>query len=403
MTYLPSDASKTGKPKILVLYVHTGGGHLSAARAIEAAINSRYAGRYEVVILNVSSACNSKQVSMMYESYNLMLKADPRYAKHGLRFLNAVNLEKVVLPLLRRAHQNVLRTIQREQPDLIVSVHAILNHTIIGVLKTLDLYGKVPYIIVCTDLTDNFLKGWANPEATKIITFTEMAKRQMLDFGVPAEKVVVNSGFMVNPSFFEDKTTRAEARELLGLDPKVFTVLISMGGMAIPRKTRAVVRALINSHLPLQLLVICGMNGPLKRQMHYMVRKCPLRIHVHGFTQRVGLMMTASDLMISKPGPGTIMESVIKGLPLLLDNVTEPMPQEIGNLEYAVAQGIAQKFTSYRQLPRIIDQLMQDRPVYEKMQMNMRRIKNEQAIFEVAETILAELPVTMREHELIHG
>ena len=35
------------------------------------------------------------------------------------------------------------------------------------------------------------------------------------------------------------------------------------------------------------------------------------------------------------------MEAVIKELPLLLDNVTEPMPQEKGNLRYALEQGVA--------------------------------------------------------------
>lgn len=380
------------RPKILVAYVNTGGGHLSAARAIEAAIESRYPNQFDVVILNVSAASGSHSIAMLYESYNLMLKADPRYAKHGLKFLNAVDVERVVIPMARRAYQNLRRTLVRERPDLIISVHAIINHALIRILKECDWQQHVPYYIVCTDLTDNFLKGWANPDATGIITFTEMAKQQMIAYGVPAERVTTQTGFPVNPSFFTDTTTRQECREQLNLDPQAFTVLISLGGMALPRKTRTIVQTLITSGLPLQLMVICGMNRTLKRRMHYVARTTSMRIHVHGFTHRLPQMMTAADLMITKPGPGTIMEAVIKEIPLLLDNVTEPMPQEKGNLQYAVEQGIALEFSTYRQLPALVEQLMADPHEFARLQKNMRRIKNEQAIFEVVETILAELP-----------
>ena len=380
------------KPKILLIYANTGGGHLSAARAIHDAIVQRYPGAYEPLIINVSLTSDSKQVHMLYNSYNLMLKADPRVTKHGWRLLNTINVEKAIIPMLPRAYANIARSLEREQPDMIVSVHPILNHTLIAAMKKVGIFGKVPYCIVCTDMTNNFLRGWANPEATRFLTFTEVARQQMINYGITPEKVKVLDGFPVNPSFSQDKTTKAQAREMLGLAPETFTILISIGGMAIPQKTRAVVRTLLSCGLPLQILVICGMNQTLKRQMHYLVRSSPLRIHVHGFTQRLGLMMTASDLMISKPGPGTIQEAIIKELPLLLDNVTEPMPQEKGNLEFALFHGIALKYTKYPQVPRLIGQLMNDRTAYERMQAHMRRIKNEQSIFEIADALLAELP-----------
>jgi UDP-N-acetylglucosamine:LPS N-acetylglucosamine transferase len=176
------------------------------------------------------------------------------------------------------------------------------------------------------------------------------------------------------------------------LDPNTFTILVTLGGMAIPRKTAAIVRMLIRSNLPVQLLVICGTNRTLKRKMHYVARTAKIRMHVHGFTQRISLMMSAADLMISKPGPGSIMEAVIKELPLLLDDVTEPMPQEKGNLAFALEHGIARSITSYRQLPRQVSSLMNDYAEYEKMRENMRLLKNENAIFDVAEEVLSLLP-----------
>ena len=392
MSDYPSSLRLVRKPKILIAYVNTGGGHLSAARAIEAAIHARYPQQYDVVIMNLADVCGSQGITMLYESYNLMLRANPRYAKHGLKFLNLVNMERVVIPVARRAFNNVRHTLVRERPDVIVSVHAILNHALLRALKECDWQGKVPYVIVCTDLTDNFLKGWANPQATRLITFTELARAQMITFGVPPEKITVHRGFPVHPAFFTPCASKLDCRAQLGLDAEPFTVLISLGGMALPGKTTAIVKTLLSSGLPLQLLVVCGMNRTLKRRMHYLARTTPMHMHVYGFTQRIPLMMTAADVMITKPGPGTIMEAVIKGLPMLLDNVTEPMPQEKGNLRYAVEQGVALEFTSYPSLPHIIEHLMHDSAAYAQMQEQTRQLKNEQAIFEVVESILAEIP-----------
>ena len=74
--------------------------------------------------------------------------------------------------------------------------------------------------------------------------------------------------------------------------------------MAIPSKTKSIVKALISSGLPLQFVVICGTNRSLKRRMHYVARTTTMRMHVHGFTQRIPQMMSAADVMITKPGSG---------------------------------------------------------------------------------------------------
>ena len=168
--------------------------------------------------MNLTAASRSQGVAMLYGSYNFMLKADTRYAKHGLKLLNTVDMERILIPMVRRAVGNIRRTIIRERPDLIVSVHAMLNHLLIRLLKDCEWQSSVPYVIVCTDLTDNFLKGWANPQATRVITFTEMARKtQMMSYGVAPEKITVLRGFPVNPAFFAH-ANRQQCREQLGLD-----------------------------------------------------------------------------------------------------------------------------------------------------------------------------------------
>ncbi len=380
------------RPRILLLYTKTGGGHLSAARAIKAAIEARHPGTYDVVLYDVADSSHSPRVAMLYGTYNMMLKASPGQAKAGWLLLNALQGEKGFMPWLPTAVHAVEEELRRARPALMVSVHGIVNHIMLHAREACGWTERVPYAIVCTDLTDHFLNGWANPNADLVVTFTEPARRQMLEYGVPDEKVRVINGFTVHPDFAQDTATRAECRAVLGLRPDLFTILVSLGGMAIPGKTKKIVRALGASGLPLQLVVVCGMNRSLKRQVRAIAKQYPLRVQVHGFTGRIAQMMTAADLMITKPGPGSIMEAVVKELPLLLDSVTKPMPQEQGNLAFAEAQGIALPITRYIDLPNMVDLLMHDANAYGSMQAAMRRMKNADAIFEVADALLALLP-----------
>lgn len=380
------------KPKILIIYAATGGGHLSAAKAIDSAIQQRYPNQYDVEILNAPVACGSSRVQALYGSYNMMLKADPGYAKHGLKLLNSLNPEKMLMPLIPKAYQNLLNTLMREKPDIIVSVHGIVNYAFIHALKDLGWYNRVPYVIVCTDLTENFLKGWANPEAQLLLTSSELAKEQLREYGVPSFKIKVHNGFPVGPEFFKDTRSKKECREALNLAPDRFTILLSMGGMAVPRSTYAIVHELQKCDLPIQLMVVCGMNRSLKERMDRVAQKSSIPMHVFGFTNQISQMMTAADLMISKPGPGTIMEAIIKELPMLIDGVKEPMPQEKGNLEFVLKNEVGLKISHYREIPELIERLVTDPREYTWMQENMRKIKNEDAIFQIADSILELIP-----------
>jgi len=379
-------------PRILLLYTKTGGGHLSAARAIKAAIDQRYPAAYDVVLYDVSASSHSRRVAMLYGTYNLMLTTNPRYTRQGMKLLNAVGAERAFIPWLPAPYRRMREALHEAHPDLMVSVHGIVNHVMLRALLESGRADTVPYAIVCTDLTNNFLKGWANPKADLIITFTEMARQQMLDYQVPAHKVQLINGFAVHPSFFQHPLLPSDCRAALGMRPDVFTILVSLGGMAIPGKTKAIVQRLCASGLPLQMMVVCGMNRNLKRQVRAIAHRYPTRVNVHGFTQRIDQMMTAADLMITKPGPGTMMEAVVKELPLCLDAVDEPMPQEKGNLLFAEKEEIAVTFTRYIDLPDIVDRLMREPETYHRLQANMRRIKNASAIFEVADALVALLP-----------
>jgi hypothetical protein len=55
-----------------------------------------------------------------------------------------------------------------------------------------------------------------------------------------------------------------------------------------------------------------------------------ITVHVHGFVSAIHELMGAADAIVTKAGPGTIMEALICGLPMVL-NAFVPC-QEEGNI-----------------------------------------------------------------------
>jgi UDP-N-acetylglucosamine:LPS N-acetylglucosamine transferase len=376
--------------KIMVIYETAGGGHYAAAKAIEGALAAMYPGQFEVILSAVRQATGSQRVSHLMDVYNHLLKIKPSYSNMGMRVLNRLDVEKVMMPLLPKAKKNLEKTLRDIKPDMIISVFSVVNHTAIEALKKLGLYGKVPYIIWCTDLTKGFLKNWANPDADLTIALHELAKEQLIEYGVPAEKIRVLSGLPVNKKFLAKKS-KFEARQMLGLDPTKFTVLISMGGMAVGA-TYVFSRELARSGLPIQVIAVAGRNERLKLRMEKLASRVDMPIKVLGFTDQMHLLMDAADALVGKPGPGTIAEAIAKELPLLIDALREPMSQEAGNLEMVVRQGLGLKITRDQSLTELVKMYMENQDLYQRTQNNLRRAKNDKAIEELIDLALAMMP-----------
>ena len=378
------------KKKILVIYETAGGGHQAAARAIDGAVAQMYPGEFEIVLMPVRAATDSQRVSHLMDVYNHLLKIKPSYSNMGMRVMNNLNVEKVVVPLMPKVIKNLEKTFRDVKPDMIISVFGVVNYSAVQLLKKMGWYGKVPYVIWCTDLTKYFLRNWAVPDADLTIALHPQAKEQLVEYGVPDHKIRVLSGLPVNKSFLT-KRSKFEARQELGLDPTKFTVLISMGGVAVGA-TYVFTRQLAQSGEQLQVIAVCGRNERLKVRMEKLATKVDIPVKVFGFTDQMPLLMDASDLVISKPGPGTIAEAIAKELPMLIDASHEPMAQEKGNLEMVVRQQLGLKIEKSTPLVDQVRKLMENEELYARIHENLRRAKNDKAIEELIDIALTQLP-----------
>jgi len=378
------------RKRVMVLYETAGGGHLANARAIQAAMADRHP-HVEVELVHLADELGSQRIRAVFSSYNALLKSDPRLVKVGLKVMNRLDIEPLIYRVFAKARRNLQESIRRHRPDLIVSVFGVGNTATPMALEHVGWRHRVPFLVFCTDMTTDFLRGWVSGEADGMIALPPDAAGQLVAYGYPADRILTLPGLPVHPAFIRQEGDQGTSRAEFGLAPDVFTVLVTMGGVAV-RNAWRVSRALAASDLPVQVVVACGRNGILERKVRRLAEKSGPMIRVLGHTDRMASLMRAADLVVAKPGPGTIAEAIQMARPLLIDATREAMPQEKGNLEYLIARGLCEPILDMDALPKMIRRHIDDPALHAKAVERLTEARRPEAVSQLVDWIAARIP-----------
>lgn len=197
---------------------------------------------------------------------------------------------------------------------------------------------------------------WVNPDADVIVTATEEAKQYLVSQGQPRYRIRVMS-FPLNPKFFTRvEKTREEILKELGLDPSRMTVLVSAGGQGIG-ETGKCVRFISEKGYPLNIIAVCAKNESLYRELKEMVKKNSLsNIAVLGFVDNMHELLEASDFAITKPGPSTVFEHLVKNVPPILTHMAGL--QEKGNVDFCLKYRVGWYVTGEKEMQVILEKIL---------------------------------------------
>jgi UDP-N-acetylglucosamine:LPS N-acetylglucosamine transferase len=68
-------------------------------------------------------------------------------------------------------------------------------------------------------------------------------------------------------------------------------------------------------------------------------------------------LMNAVDLMVTKAGGLTTFEAIARKLPMAIDLITKPMPQEAGTVQILVEQGLAHAVEKASDIVAVVDSM----------------------------------------------
>ncbi|CRK81001.1 MGDG synthase family glycosyltransferase [Neobacillus massiliamazoniensis] len=321
------------KDKILILSATYGDGHKQVANAISEAVDLNLPDT-EPIILDIMQWLHPFLYPVSNYFYKKVIKRFPQVYSYIYRKTRERSAFSTKLnTFFSLGMGSMLEILQSINPTVVVCTYPFAA-SMISKLKEQGLI-DVPLVTIITDYTDH--SYWIHPFTDQYVVGSEQVKDRLISLGVERYKIKC-TGIPIRQKF-----VKTESRDLLAtkydINPNQFTILVMGGGEGLIGKGLSTFHALERISTPIQLIVICGRNKKLQKQLQDELRNSKHKVLVLGFCENVNELMAISDLMISKPGGVTISEAMAMELPLLIYN---PLPgQEEDNADYLVNSGLA--------------------------------------------------------------
>jgi 1,2-diacylglycerol 3-beta-galactosyltransferase len=317
------------RPRILLLFSDTGGGHRSATEAIVEALEYAFPGRFNIRMVDVIRRYAPMPFNRLPEVYPRIVRA-PRAWGLGYHALDghrrARALSAVAWPYVRTAAR---RLVLEQQADLVACTHPLLNAPILKALGP----RRPPFVTVVTDLVTTHAL-WYHHQADLCLVPTEAARERALAFGMLPEKVRV-VGLPVSRRFSQPLADRRKLRAEIGWPDDLPMILLVGGGEGMgPLLETAFAVGACGRRFG--LAIVTGRNNRLRRHLEAQPWEVPA--FIYGFERRMPLLMQAADLLITKAGPSTIAEAINASLPMIL--YSRLPGQEDGNVAFVVEHGL---------------------------------------------------------------
>ena len=313
---------------VLFAISDTGGGHRSAAVAISAALDELSNTTISWRIEDILRQTNVPGIRGAAEMYDQLSTRWLRLYNLSFQLTNGVRTVDLISRLLLIvARRNIVRLMLSTRPRVVVVTHPLTIRFVCAARRAYRIPCRV--ITSVTDLV-SLHASWTYPGVDLCTVPTDEALSVMLKRHMRPERMI-RTGFPVHPKFVRHAPSMAQARQALGLDPNRFTILLTSGGVGSGHLGELVI-ALERAYPGRQLLVVTGKNRALHQQLVSQGR--PPQSYIYGFVNNMEVLMAASDLVVTKAGPGTVMEALVMQRPVV---VTEAVGmQERGNIDFVL-------------------------------------------------------------------
>jgi len=368
--------------KIVLVFFDAGGGHRSAATALDLVIR-RQQRPWTVELFNLQEALDGidplRRISglRVQDFYNLLL------AKGWT--LGSPQMLRVLQAAIRVGHRHEIRLLERQwaqsQPDLVVSLVPHFNRTLFESFARAR--PGAPFATVLTDFADYPPHFWIEPQPQFFICGSERAVEQARSMGHPQERVFLTSGMILHPRFYEPvEADRVSERRRLGFNPELPTGIVLFGGHGSSVMLEIAER-LGRSKVNAQLIMICGRNESLAHALRQSPAKIPM--FIKRFTQQVPYYMHLADFFIGKPGPGSLSEAFAMNLPVIVESNAWTLPQERYNAEWVREKQVGIVLRNFSKIAPAVNEMIQPGNLA-RYRQNVSAIQN-RAVFEIPDML----------------
>ena len=349
----PATSSSADNRKLIeLIFFDAGGGHRASAMALRRVIDQQQRP-WQVAVSNLRDVLEPADLLRTLtrvraeDLYNGLLKYDLT--------ITVGPMLPILHALVRRLHSRAVSHLARHwrgsRPHLVVSMIPHFNRTLLDGLRAADhAQGRTPtpMVTVMTDLADYPPNFWIEPQDQYLICGTSFAASQAAHIGYSPDRILRTSGMIIRPEFYDSPDlSRAGERRRIGLHPDLPTGLVMFGGYGSSRML-TIAQRLAESRLPTQMIFLCGNNLRLRRKLAAM--RLPFPHFIEGFTPHIPYFMRLSDYFVGKPGPGSLSEALVMGLPVIVERTVSTMVHERFNTDWILRNGFGFVLRSFGEI-----------------------------------------------------
>lgn len=373
------------KKKIWLVHGSHTGGHRSAARALEEALEKHPGVDAEVINLAEASQ-NSSPLSTAAEA---TLKAGPWLGKirrwvFDQQFAGNPMVKwasNQAMAFEGRFQDKFLERLEAEKPDLIVSTMSATNSLLSHWKQTGEI--EQPVHSVVTDFASHQM--WAQDNIAFYYVATPAVKADLEKFGAAEEKVQV-SGIPIRGEYAASSRSAAEARRELGLDPDKPLVLMLGGSLGLGGFGDTLT-AIDKGEGGFQLAAITGRNEKLESELSALETNHDLT--VRGFVDNMPSWLEAADIVVTKPGGLTCSEILARGKPMILKRAESGLEKRM--VERLGETGAAVVVDNNEQISFQVERLLNNPEELQTLTARARELGHPNSSDEIARQLLSTI------------
>ncbi len=372
-------------PRILVLTLSFGSGHIRAAETVAREIKVQSPDA-NVCVLDALKDCRSLFHLLYVLPYWLMVRHAPELWRWiFMRRIKQRSTETAPEWAFRFGCPHVFAFIAAWKPEAIVACE-VAACEMASIAKRRGLT-NASIISVITDYETEPV--WVKPEVDVYAVADEAVRDELCAWGVPVERVVI-CGIPIEPEFAEPRDTaeRAATQRRFNILDDTPLVLLMGGGMG-PTRMDEVAAELCHYSGRLHLIAITGHDKRARRKLEKLRAArstAPVSLQILGWTNEVAALMRASTLLVTKPGGLSTTEALACALPcVLFDAIPGP---ELCNAQRLVEAGAGIQTYGTSETCAAVLSLLQDEHRRSRMAAAAARLARPAATFDIARLIL---------------
>ena len=366
-------------PRIFVLTLSFGSGHVRAAQAVAAELK-RQAPQAEVRVVDALAQCRWLFRAFYVWPYWAMVRYAPALWK---RFFEArvTHRHEQTAPAwaFRYGCPEVFEEIESFKPDTIVAVEVAACEMAVIAKRE----GKTSARIINV-ITDHEAEPvWVKPEVDWYVVADERVRGQLCGWGAEPEKIAI-FGIPTDAGFSVARDAVA-ARDRLRIKDNLPIVLL-MGGGQGPTRMDEIAARLCQGELEMHLVAIAGRDARAHQRLTRISSTGKVKLHILGWTEDVASLMHTASVLVTKPGGLTLAEAAQCSLPVVMfDRIPGP---ETLNAERFASKGAGVLTHNVKETVVAVENLLLDESLRASMSFSSRKLARPRAAGDVARLAL---------------